>query len=148
MDDINANYWRNLFITGKNSKLVAREVSLSCQCISGIKRSKKEKKEMLFKLHFYVLTPNCDQRVGYFVDREPPLNYMGRLIRLLVANGDIKIQECRKQDTAEREESIFMVCPLARPWWMSNALVVQFPKFADAFTRRKTSAPPVRHGPS
>jgi len=50
---------------------------------------------------------------------------MGRLIRLLAANRDIKIQECGKQDTAERGGSI-SGCgqsesdPFARSWRISN----------------------------
>ena len=66
---------------------------------------------------------------------------MGRLIRLLAANRDIKIQECGKQDTAERG-GLISGCgqsesdPFARSWRISNtafAVKDQYPKFANAF---------------
>lgn len=75
-----------------------------------------EGREVLIKLHFYVLIPNCDRKAGYFVGRQPSLNYMERLIRLLAANRDIKIQKRGRNGISEDEEDRFpaMVCPKKR----------------------------------
>lgn len=50
---------------------------------------------------------------GYFIDRQqPPLSYMKRLIRLLTANHDIKIQVREENILSASEKDRFLASQL------------------------------------
>lgn len=117
-------------------------------------RRRKKREGYSSQAQFLGFNTQLRPGAGYFDSRQSSLNYMDRLIRLVAADRDIKIQERGRQDTGGREKDRFPAAAV-RPG-MIRSLVYsehlmplvrrerkrkgQFPKFAEAFTPKNAGA--------